>query len=177
MQSSGRSPRRVILLVGPKGAGKSTLGHLIQEELDVRFVRVEPLFLAVRAELGASHSDFERCGFQAVVERLRDELRSHDTICFESTGASDLLESVIAKLAPVATVLPVKAQADPEQCLERVRTRDRSIHMPVLDDQVSTINARAMLCDLPWAATIDNRGPLDRDAVLATIRRLLEQTS
>lgn len=41
------------------------------------------------------------------------------------------------------------------------------------DDQVAAKNERAALCDLPWAAKIDNRGPLDRETALETIRSLL----
>ena len=44
--------KRVLVLVGPKGAGKSTIGAVIERELGVPFVRVEPVFLAVLEALG-----------------------------------------------------------------------------------------------------------------------------
>ena len=38
--------KHAILLVGPKGAGKSTIGDLVEQEFGILFVRSEPVFLA-----------------------------------------------------------------------------------------------------------------------------------
>lgn len=61
------------------------------------------------------------------------------------------------------------------QCVERIRTRDASIHIPVSDDQIQRINTLAERVTLAWAAEIDNRGPLDVDAATARIAPLLER--
>ena len=37
--------RSVLVLVGPKGSGKTYVGALINKEPGVRFLRVEPIFL------------------------------------------------------------------------------------------------------------------------------------
>ena len=37
--------RSVLILVGPKGSGKTYIGSLVERELGVRFLRVEPIFL------------------------------------------------------------------------------------------------------------------------------------
>lgn len=165
--------KQVLVLVGPKGAGKSTLGDLLSRELPVLFLRVEPLFLELRARLGAAHPDLERLGFAAVLDAVSGALPGHDHVCIETTGASDRVPWLLQELASRARVLPVRVLADPEQCLERIHRRDRSIHIPVSDDDVARINAIAQDVDLPWAAEIDNRGPLDAAAIVATIRSLL----
>ncbi len=165
--------KRLLVLVGPKGAGKSTIGHLLAAEPGVRFLRVEPLFLEVRARLGASHPDFERLGFAAVLEGIRDAFARHDTVCIESTGASTLFASFLASLRALATVFLVRVVATPEQCVERIRGRDRSLHIPVSDDEVDRINAAALRVSLPWDAEIDNRGALDGGSVRRTVRALL----
>lgn len=167
--------KQVIVLVGPKGAGKSTIGQLLATELGVHFLRVEPLFLELRARLGAGHPELERLGFQSVLERVREALSSHDTVCIESTGASTHVPGLLAALAELARVLLVRVRATPEQCLVRIAGRDASIHIPVSDDQVERINAIAVRVSLPWAAELDNRGRLDRAAVIATVRALLER--
>ena len=59
--------KHVLVLVGPKGAGKSTIGHILATDLGLHFLRVEPIFLDVRARLGASHSEFEAAGFSKPV--------------------------------------------------------------------------------------------------------------
>jgi len=168
-----RSVKEVVLLVGPKGAGKSTIGQLLATRLGVRFLRVEPLFLEVRAALGPSHPDYERRGFEAVLSGLVDALAGHDVVCFESTGVSDHLPWLLSEIRKAARLHLVRVCAGPESCLERVRNRDASIHIPVSDDQVERINVRAAGVVLPWSAEIDNGGPFDADGIVEEVRGLL----
>lgn len=168
--------KHVIVLVGPKGAGKSTIGSFLEAELGVRFVRVEPLFVALRDELGADHPDYERRGFELVIERLREALSTDDTICFESTGAAPAhLERTLDGVRDLARVSLVRVLASPEQCLERVRTRDCSVHIPVSDDQVERINAIAASVILPSAAEIDNSGEFPGPVIVAAVRAILAE--
>ncbi len=165
--------KQVLVLVGPKGAGKSTIGHVLATDLGLHFLRVEPIFLDVRAQLGASHSQFEAAGFQAVLTALREALVQHDIVCFETTGASTHVSWLLEALRQEARVLLVRVLAAPDQCLSRIRARDASIHIPVSDDQIERINAIALTVVLPWTAELDNRGPLDRTFVVSTVRSLL----
>lgn len=169
--------RRVIVLVGPKGAGKSTIGALIERELGVSFVRVEPIFLRVRDALGADHPELEQRAFAAVREALVEALRTNEAICFESTGASRETAPLLEALSRHARVLPVQVTARPEQYLPRVRSRDLSIHIPVSDDRVEEINALAAGVEMHWAARIDNSGELDAEGILAEVRALLVSES
>ncbi len=167
--------KQVIVLVGPKGAGKTTIGALLADTLGIHFLRVEPIFLAVRESLGPSHPDNERRGFQAVLESLRGALALHDTICFETTGASAYLPWLLSELAGVAIVLPVHVLVGPEQCLPRIRGRDGALHIPVSDDQIERINAIAHGVTLAWAAEIDNRGHFCAASITSTIQRILSR--
>jgi cytidylate kinase len=167
--------KHIIIFVGPKGSGKSTICSLLEKEMGMKFIRVEPLFLQTRAELGASNPDFERIGYQKVLAHLAEELSRCDMLCFESTGASGELHWLLAELHKLATVLPVQIQADSLQCVERVKSRDTSIHIPVSDDQVERINKLAVKVELPWVARIDNRYTFDRNIILETIRGILGQ--
>lgn len=166
--------KQIVVLVGPKGAGKSTIGRLLADELGINFIRVEPLFLEVRSRLGANHPDFERQGFERVLDTVRHALRNHDEICFESTGASPHVAWLLSELARSARVLPIRILVESNQCLERIHRRDASVHIPVSDNDVERINALASKVVLPWAADIDNRGDFDPERILSTIRRVLE---
>ena len=165
--------KQVLVLVGPKGAGKSTIGHILAADLGLHFLRVEPLFLEVRARLGASDPQFETAGFRAVLGAVRDALSRYDIVCFETTGASTHVASLLAALRAEARVLLIRVLAAPDQCLTRIHSRDASIHIPVSDDQIARINAIAHAVALPWTAELDNRGPLDRTFIVSTVRSLL----
>ena len=167
--------KRIIVLVGPKGAGKSTIGQLIENRLGVPFVRVEPIYLQVRLRLGPEHPDLERQGFKAILDHLTQAMVSHDAICFETTGASAHSSWLLAELSRLAEVLPVQVQADPSQCVAQIHRRDASVHIPVSDDDVERINAVANQVTLPWAAVIDNRGELKTNAILEVIAALLRE--
>ena len=165
--------KSVLVLVGPKGAGKSTIGHVLASDLGLHFLRVEPIFLEVRARLGATHPRVEPVAFQAVLRSLRESPARYDSVCLETTGASVHVPCLLSELRQEARVLLVRVLAAPDQCLARLRSRDASIHIPVSDDQAQRIDALAEAVSLPWTVELDNRDPLDRPFVVATVRDIL----
>jgi shikimate kinase len=168
--------RRVIVLVGLKGSGKSTIGKLLEARLGIPFIRVEPIYLQVLNTLGASHPDLEREGFRAILAGLVQALDQHAIICFETTGASGYTPWLLSELGRLAEVLLVQVQADLAQCLERIQSRDSSIHIPVSDDDIERINTMAAQVQYPWAVVIDNKGLLDERAIVDTVSTLIRAT-
>ncbi len=169
--------RAALLLVGPKGAGKSTVGTLLASELGIYFLRVEPLFLEVRASLGSAHPDYERQGFLSVLSGVADTLATHATVCLESTGASTLFPWFLSELERLAHVVLIRVSAPPQLCSARVQSRDKSVHIPVSDDQVVRINTLAFAVSLPWSLEIDNGGPFDGPGIVTAVRQLLSAFS
>ncbi len=164
--------KKVIVLVGPKGAGKTTIGRFLEAELGIEFFCVEPLFLEVRARLGASHPDLERQGFEAVLASLGDALARSAVVCFDSTGASARFPWLLSELGKLARVVLIRVLADPAQCLERVRQRNAALHIPIADAAIERINDVAARVELPWDAKLDNRGEFDGVAIRAAIRKI-----
>ena len=48
-------------------------------------------------------------------------------------------------------------------CLERTKTRDQSIHIPVSDNLVEEINRKAFSVDLPFDLVIENEKGIDNE--------------
>ncbi len=148
----------LFVLVGPKGAGKSHLGAVLQRELGVGFLRVEPIFLDVIRTLGRGAAS-EREGFRRVGEEVEGRLATTPALVIESTGASDEFAPFLARLRERHCVMLFAIRAPLDVCAERVRTRDATNHIPVSDDLVAQVNARAVAVSLPWDGEFDNSGP------------------
>jgi len=150
--------KTVLVLVGPKGSGKTHIGTLLQRRAGVTFLRVEPIFLEVMKDGG----DFEARGFERVAAAVEQEFAKTDVVTMESTGASEHSGRLLDTLRSRHRVLLVAVRAPLDICRERVRTRDSADHIAVSDDRVDEVNRRAALVSLPWDLEIDNSGPRAR---------------
>lgn len=160
-------PARISLLVGPKGAGKTTLALRIEAELGIPFVRVEPIWLALAAEKAFEGPAFDAEGQQRVLAEVGRRLSESGRAVLESTGTAPWFASFVARLRALGEVELVKVSAPRELCLERVRNRDPSAHIPVSDDRVEQINRLTEAVDLPWSEVLENLTQADADAFIA----------
>lgn len=130
----------LILLVGPKGAGKTYIGRLLASAREVHFLHVEPLWMEYHAEcdhLGRPRSILE--GIRRVRPAIDIALQAHKRVCIETTGASsEIFHDLVAAGAPSGVVL-VKVHAPLRTCLERIETRDPTHQIPMDFDTVRTV--------------------------------------
>lgn len=172
--SSNRQPCQLLLLVGPKGAGKTHLGGLLERYLDVHFLRIEPLFLELmRAEPDLVGVPLERKGFQRVVDRLDELALFHRHLCIESTGAAHTFPEFLAALQRSYRVLLIQVKAPLEVCAQRVMMRDGAAHIPVSGNRLHEINTVASQVDLPWDRVIDNTACQEETLLVQAIQPLL----
>lgn len=150
------SAKKIILLVGPKGSGKTYLASRMENELGVGFVRVEPIWLALAKEMRPGSIAFDNLGQFRVLDAVRTALTSHSAVCLESTGTAPWLPRQLKELEAICDLMLVKVEAPLSLCLERVRQRDASQHIPVSDERVAEINEIAAKVDLPWAMRVRN---------------------
>src|SRR4051794_22893634 len=108
----------IILLVGPKGAGKSTIGEILEKRRGIQYVQAEQIFLKLRNEIGSNHPDLEVKGYEALIVALEDALRRGHVVCFDSTGASSRFPDVVSSVSALGRVIAIKVTAPNEVLLE-----------------------------------------------------------
>jgi predicted kinase len=148
--------RTIYLLIGPKGSGKSFIGKLMDEELGIRFIRVEDWAKSVKKERSVDDESYVREVFAMIEDGVRQVLKEFPQVVFESTGLSDAFDAMLERLCRDFRVVTIRVKAGDALCLERVKTRDQAIHVNVSDDQVNVINRNVAERNLPTDFTLEN---------------------
>jgi shikimate kinase len=167
------APRKIIVLVGPKGSGKTFIGTLVSEQLGCRFLRVEPIFLENMARSRLTGMALDEEGYACVLAAVASELSAASCLIIESTGASEAFPAFLGELRSRYEVVLVSIRAPLEVCLQRVRDRDQAKHIPVSDDRVLEINTRASRLQLAWDLELENGQPASPAAIVERIRGLV----
>jgi shikimate kinase len=174
--SSNTKSCNLVLLVGLKGSGKTFTGSVLEKYIDVKFLRIEPIFLELlRQEPELAGIPLEQRGFQIVLAKLDELAQFHFTLCIESTGTAHTFPDLLAALRQGFRVFIVHVKAPFDICIERVTARDASAHIPVSDHRLKEINKCALLVNLPWDLEIDNSEFQDEIVIAESVKRLLQQ--
>ncbi len=163
--------KQVLVLVGPKGAGKSRLGTLLDRVFGLRFLPVEPIWL----EHAACPRDatWEVRGYQKVTAAIADELRHHDVVVIELTGAAESTPAFLRALESLGALGRVRVEASSASCLERVQARDPAGHVGLSLERVAEINQAAVRASVDCEQRFDNAGEWFEPVVRARARALL----
>lgn len=156
-------PKILYMLIGPKGSGKTHIGTLVQDHTDIRFIRVEPIWL--RLQPGED-------GWKEVEAAIAEAFKTHDRVMIESLGAGEGFQGFYRSLAAKYPIKLIRVYADLDTCLARVQTRSKEHHIPVSDDKVAEYNRIAAAVVYDWDAEIDNNRPASKDSILALIGAL-----
>ena len=164
--SSATEDRRRVALIGLRGGGKSTLGRLLAERLDVPFIELDH---EIERRSGATLSEiFDMFGQEtfrrAEREALDDVLRRHPHFVVATSGSIVTEPGTLELL--LASCFTVWVRAEPEEHMKRVMAQG--------DMRPMANNARAME-DL--VSILKSREPLyaKAEAVLATTGKTPEQ--
>lgn len=172
--SSNTKPCTLLILVGLKGAGKTFIGSVLEKHLDVRFLRIEPIFLEVmRQAPELTGIPLEQRGFQIVLDRLDQLAQQHSILCIESTGTAGTFSELLAALRQGFRVVLIRVQAPMDTCAERVSKRDAAAHIPVSDHRLREINEIAAQVSLSWDLQINNSQFQTESAIVEAVAALL----
>lgn len=131
------------MLVGPKGSGKSFIGELMQEHFGITFLRVESWVKDLKKDRAISHEGYLAEVFNTIEVGVRKALDEHDQVVFESTALTKQFESMFQSLKADFAMTTIGVWATQSKCMERIRSRDQSIHIQVSEEEIRAINSMA----------------------------------
>ncbi len=147
----------LILLIGPKGSGKSHIGRILESYLCVHFFHVESLWMAYYAECKASGKQPTISeGIQTVHPSIANALRQYDRVCVETTGASSEILNALISLGQESGIFIVRVQAPLDICLQRISVRDQTNQIQLDTDSIQKIYHLSASLEIPCDLVIEN---------------------
>lgn len=153
----------LYMLIGPKGAGKTSIGMLVDRHTDIKFIRVESVWLSLAPDEN---------GWRKVEETIDRAFEAHDKVMVESLGVGEDFRQFHASLAAKYSIRLIRVFADPDTCLTRVRSRNSADHIAISDDQIMEYNTIAAQATYAWDLEIDNNAPGLPDGIIKVIRSI-----
>lgn len=165
--------KKIYLLIGPKGSGKSYIGTIMQSELGIAFIRVEDWAKQVKKDRAVDNEAYLEEVFTTIGKELIKCLNEKDQVVFESTGLTQYFDQMLDRLRKHCPVITIGIHAGSDTCLSRVRSRDQSIHINVSDNQVEMINKKVRERCFPADFHIDNEN-IERDILISELKAIIE---
>lgn len=147
----------LIILIGPKGSGKSHIGRVLEKRLGVHFFDVEPLWMDYYAQckqIGKKPLVSE--GIEKVHPRIAEALGDHEHVCIETTGASTEIAEALLSLGRATGLFLVRVHAPLEVCLQRITRRDQTNQIPMDSDSIRKVHALSEALQLHADIEIEN---------------------
>jgi len=158
----------LILLVGPKGSGKSHVGRLLESRLGVRFFHVEPLWLAYHDECARTGRDGRIAeGVRRIHPAIAEALETHRHVSVETTGASaEILDDLLSFRAS-HPVLLARLRAPLPVCLARIAARDPSHQIAMDEAGIRRVHELSDALDLDFDIVLDTAALGDEEILEA----------
>lgn len=90
--------KRIYLLIGQKGSGKSFIGTLMEKEFRIKFIRVEDWAKKIKKDRNVDSEAYLKQVFEENENEIRDSLTDMDKIVFESTGLTEHFDIMLESL-------------------------------------------------------------------------------
>ena len=166
----------VVVLYGPKAAGKTRLARRLSDELSVNHVDPDELVLNWTAQ--GLKPDPELGWLEPVLKKITSTLETSDTVSVEATGAwnSDWQLADILESAGI-NVLRIWLNAPEEILIERLRSRPEK-RFPVTEAEAKKIyeKATAEARNRSFVLKLCTRDDTFEDKAVITIRNIINRS-
>jgi predicted ABC-type ATPase len=170
---------QILILLGPNGVGKTTIGQMLQTAFECEFVSIELFFMQhypsyeeYRQHRQQAYLDFEQY-LRALVARAEKH-----PLVFEEVGASEVSFKLISNLQRDYRVSLVSVMASEATCLERVKARGSQANFPKSPGFVLEVRNRYLnetFARYQFSLTLENEG-LSLEQVAELFRPLLGES-
>lgn len=165
--------KKILLLIGPKGCGKSHIGRELEALFHIKYVRVEAVWQELKDRRPDFLSpDYIREGRQLTLGLIQSHLKDKH-VCIEASGVADDWDEYVANLKSMADVVFIKVTCSLDECKKRALGRDQSLQVQISDTIFDDINTKAAGVKLDWAAVINNEPFISRDELSSAMQPVL----
>jgi dephospho-CoA kinase len=136
--------KKIFLLIGQKGSGKSFIGNIFEKKFGIKFIRVEDWVKLINKDHDVFNEIYLKKVFELIENRIREILIENNCIVFESTGLSSYFDKMLESFKNDFQVTTVGIYAERSTCLYRVKSRDQTLHINISEYQISKINKKVI---------------------------------
>ncbi len=148
--------KKIYILIGPKGSGKTFIGNLLSNHFSMPFLPVEAIALRLKNERNYDNDTYILEVFEAIEKAVRKCLQQKDEVIFEATGLTDAFDKMLLQLQADFNVKLIKIITKSEICLDRVKTRDNTQQIKMADSDILAMNTLSMEKTFDFDGEIDN---------------------
>jgi XRE family aerobic/anaerobic benzoate catabolism transcriptional regulator len=161
-----RAKGRRIALIGLRGAGKTTLGHMLAEALDLPFIELgQEIEKTAGFSIREIHDLYGPAAYRRYERRTLEEIVQLYTECVIATPGGLVSEAATFNLL-LTHCMTVWLRADPEDHLRRTarlgNSRPMDVSTEALDDLRNILKGRAPFYEKADAVLDTSRQPLDQ---------------
>ena len=165
------SLKSVVLLIGAKGAGKTTLGELLGKRLNARFLDVERLLIEYCEKHSIHPNEIPSHGFGIEFDEIEKILSNENIVIAEATGSSEYLPQYIDNIKEKFKLVAIKIECNPEICIQRIKSRSNQNNFHVDEETISKIYTKTEAFELDWAFKLDTTNSFDIESICEQISK------
>jgi hypothetical protein len=161
--------KNIIILVGPKGSGKTYIGNLVQDVYGIQYINAEKLLLEYLEKNPLIKLPLPRHGFDIEIDEIAKFFKDRFCLIYDMTGTSEYFTSVINELKTLYRVHLIKVSCPLFCCDERIKKRSVTNHFAMDMKSINDINKRAIAVKCDWDLEIINDAHSDSESIIRNL--------